>query len=406
MFRPVVAWFRVCILGALTAVGCAKAGAAFDDAGGVGGNGVVDLSDVDATFAPDLAARCGDGVCSTSIGETCMNCPADCGACAGCPAGSADCNHNGVCVPLNTPSNCGGCGTVCQAFGGTNVCVLLGTGYVCKPTCDATHADCDHNPNNGCEVDLTGPNNCGMCGHACTNPHGTTVCTTQGTGWICNPSCTMPWGACSDPAMGCTTNTGNDVDHCGDCNRPCSTAGTTSRACTNGLCTPTCAAPWSDCSDPAAPTADNGCETNGTADPGENDNSCSGQYSNTNESSSTTLNTNRILPSGDLDTFRVHLTEGSHVCFPGTSQHYDSLIQLTPPLNVNLGLSYNVNACDNTWKSDLGNGICVAWNGTCGSDDSRDFYFQVYGAGGANSCADYTITITYASEGNKVPGCP
>lgn len=408
MVRVVLAWYRVCLLGALTAVSCAKAGSVLEDAGtGVGSNGRVDLSGVDATVVHDMAMRCGDGVCSASIGETCMTCPADCGACTGCPMGYADCAHNGTCVPLNTPMNCGGCGTVCQQVGGTNNCVLSGTNYVCSPTCDATHADCNHLPNDGCEVDITGPNNCGMCSHACTNPNGTTVCTTQGTGWICNPSCTPPYGACSDPAAGCTTNTGNDVDHCGACNRPCSTANTTSRACTNGLCTPTCAAPYSDCSDPAAPTADNGCETNGTVDPGENDNTCNNapQYSNTNEGNTSTIANSRILPSGDTDTWHIHVTEGSHICFPGTSQSYTALVQIAPPPGANLNLQVNVNSCNNTWTTYNGTGICVTWCGTCSADDSRDWYFQVYGVSGANSCGNYTLTVNYASEGKAPAGC-
>ena len=402
---------RVCLVGVLVAAGCAKVGVSADDAAAVGGNGVPDLARA-TTATPDLAPSlsCGDHVCSSSIGEACDTCPVDCGSCPGCAAGTADCNHNpadGCETNLNTPSNCGGCGIVCQQVGGTNACVPSGNGYVCKPTCDATHADCNMKPNDGCEVDLSGPGNCGACGHACMNANGTTVCTTQGSGWFCNPSCTSPFGACAaDNSAGCTTNLGNDVDHCGDCSRSCSTANTTTRACNGGLCTPACAAPFSDCSRPAAPGADDGCETNGTTDPGESDNTCTGQNSNTNENSTTTLTTSRILPSGDTDTFHVHLTEGSHTCFPGSAQHYDALIQLTPPANTNLGLNYNINACDNSWKNDLGNGVCVAWNGTCGATDDRDFYFQVFGVGGSQSCANYTLTITYASEGNKAPGCP
>ncbi len=406
-----VAVCRVCVLGALLAAGCAKPSAVADDAGGVGGNAGDDLAGAGVEPQPDLAVAlfCGDGVCSADIGEACDTCPADCGACPGCPMGFADCNHDpadGCETPLNTPSNCGGCGQVCQQVGGTNACVLQGTNYVCQPTCDATHADCNLVPQDGCEVDLSGPGNCGACGHACSNPHGTTTCTTQGSGWFCSPTCTAPYGACAtDKTGGCTTNLNGDPANCGACGRGCSTAGTTATACANGLCKPTCAAPYSDCSDPAAPGADNGCETNGTADPGENDNACSGQSSTTNEGSTTTLGSNRILPSGDTDTFHIHLSEGSHTCFPGTSQSYTALIQLTPPPGVNLNLNYNVSGCDNTWKNDLGTGICVTWCGTCGGTDDRDFYFQVYGVNGANACVDYTLAVTYSSEGNAPAGC-
>ena len=404
-------WSRVCVLGALVAAGCAKAGALAADGGGTGGNGGVSSGGGVDAAAPDLAMlTCGDGVCSPANGETCANCAADCGQCASCPVGFADCNSNqndGCETSLSSPSSCGACGRVCQQTGGTNSCVLVGNGYVCAPSCDATHGDCDGDPNNGCETDLTTPANCGACGHACANPHGTTVCTTQGGGWFCNPTCTSGWAACAaDKTAGCTTNVGSDPDHCGDCDRACSSANATSRACAGGLCTPSCAAPFSDCSRPGAPGADNGCETNGTADPGENDNACSGQSTSTDEGKSTTITANRILPAGDTDTFHVHLSEGSHTCFPGTGQSYNALIQLSPGDNANLGLNYNINGCDTTWKNDLGRGICVSWSGTCGGSDDRDYYFQVYGAAGANSCVNYTLTITYASEGNKVAGCP
>jgi hypothetical protein len=406
----VVAVYRVCVLGALLAAGCAKPSATADDAGGVGGNSGDDLA---GFSAPDfaVAARCGDGVCTAETGEACDTCPADCGSCAGCPMGYADCNHDssdGCETPLDTATNCGGCGIVCQQVGGTNACVASGNGYVCQPTCDATHANCNNMPDDGCEVDITGPNNCGACGHACTNPHGTTTCTTTGAGWFCNPTCTAPYGACAtDKSGGCTTNTGNDTGNCGACGRACSTAGTSSTACTNGLCTPACAAPYSDCSDPAAPGADNGCETNGTADPGENDNACGGQSNTTGEGGTTTITTNRILPAGDVDTFHVHFSEGSHTCFPGTSQSYAALVQVTPPAGANLLLSVDNTAesCDNNWKNYASTGICVTWCGTCASSDDTDWYFQVSGINSANSCADYTITFTYASEGNAPAGC-
>jgi hypothetical protein len=409
----VLKWGPVCLLGVLVAAGCAKATAVGgEDAGGVGvgGNGMVDLAG--GVGGGDLGGglRCGDGVCTPANGESCESCPADCGVCPGCPQGYADCNHSmadGCETPIDTTMNCGACGLACQQVGGTNACVMQGTTYVCQPTCDATHADCNLMPNDGCEVDLTTPGNCGACGHACMNANGTTVCTTQGAGWFCDPTCTSPYGACaSDKTSGCTTNLGNDVDHCGDCNRPCSTANTTARSCAGGVCKPTCAAPWSDCSDPAAPGADDGCETNGTADPGENDNACPGQNApDTGEGSSNTVTTNRILPSGDVDVFHVHLTEGSHVCVPGTGQSYNALVQVTPPAGTNLQIQVNTSSCNNTWTSYNTTGVCVSWNGTCGATDNRDVWVQVFGVGGANSCGDYTLTITYASEGNKAPGC-
>jgi hypothetical protein len=38
---------------------------------------------------------------------------------------------------------------------------------VCKPVCSSGFGDCDGNPSNGCEVDLTTPSACGACGNVC-----------------------------------------------------------------------------------------------------------------------------------------------------------------------------------------------------------------------------------------------
>lgn len=342
--------------------------------------------------------RCGDGICNA--GETCQSCPADCTC--NCPAGFGDCDgnlQNGCETNLNTSANCGACGKSCAQTGGSNACVLVGASYVCQPTCDATHADCDQNPANGCEADLTSTASCGACGVACANPHGQAACTSG----ACAPTCDSGWSVCGKPADGCATQTGSDPDHCGGCTRACSALNTSTRACVTGLCKPTCAAPWSDCSDPAAPGADDGCETNGTADPGENDNACAGQPFTVGEGGSTTLTTNRILPLGDTDTFAIYFKEGSSFCFPGTSQSYGAKVTLTSPSGVTLKLSYKQDSCDNTWSS-IGNAICYNWGGTCAADDSKNYYVQVSGAG-VSSCGYYTLKIEYASRGNKPSGC-
>ena len=324
--------------------------------------------------------------------------------------GYADCNHDpadGCETPLNTPMNCGGCGQVCQQVGGTNACVQSGTNFVCHPTCDATHADCNTLPNDGCEVDTTGPNNCGGCGHACTNPHGTTTCTTSGSGWFCNPTCDPGYGACgADKSGGCTTNTNTDSSNCGGCGRPCSTTNATTTSCAGGTCHPTCSAPYSDCSDPSAPNADNGCETNGTIDTGETDNSCNGQSLTTNEGTTQTISASRILPAGDVDTFHVHFSEANHGICLGT-QYYTALVQVTPPAGTNLLLSVDNTAesCNNQWKNFSSTGICVTWCGACGASDDTDWYCQVSGINGANSCGNYTIAFTYAPEGQAPAGC-
>lgn len=47
-------------------------------------------------------------------------------------------------------------------------------------TCGECSADCDGNPENGCEVDLMSQEHCGACGHACA---GDEICLEGGTCW-------------------------------------------------------------------------------------------------------------------------------------------------------------------------------------------------------------------------------
>jgi hypothetical protein len=74
-----------------------------------------------------------------------------------CPAGCADL--------LSDPRNCGNCDYVCDTSGNQIAQCVKG---ICKPKCADGFADCDGNPSNGCEVNLTNnQTNCGACGAAC-----------------------------------------------------------------------------------------------------------------------------------------------------------------------------------------------------------------------------------------------
>jgi len=58
-----------------------------------------------------------------------------------------------------------------------------------------------------------------------------------------------------------------EVDHCGACDRVCSSANVQSRLCTAGLCASECQLGWGDCARPDAPSDDDGCETDLQSDP-------------------------------------------------------------------------------------------------------------------------------------------
>jgi hypothetical protein len=99
--------------------------------------------------------------------QTCSN-TAGSFTCNACTAGSASCDgvdSNGCEVNTNGDvNNCGSCGHVCPAVGGTATC----NSGVCGIVCTGSHFNCDGQAANGCEVDVSNdPNNCGVCGHSC-----------------------------------------------------------------------------------------------------------------------------------------------------------------------------------------------------------------------------------------------
>lgn len=366
----------------------------------VDANPQADATPPDLTKVDLVTFECGDGICNG--GEDCLTCEADCGACTVCPDGFGDCDSSPGCeTNLNTASNCGGCGVTCLQTGGTNECVLVGATYQCQPSCAVGRADCDGDPKNGCEASINETSSCGMCGRTCDNPHGTTVCTTTGADFFCQPNCAQGWAACGDLDKGCTTDVSSDPDQCGSCSRVCAASNSLSRSCVGGNCKPTCAKGFADCNTPVGTSPDDGCEVDGAKDRGEPDNTCSGRVFSVNEGGSSSETQSRLVISGDKDTYRVDFKEADHFCFPGTNQSYNALVTLTGA-EGGLELNYNLSSCNNTWQSIGSTAICVYWSGTCGGTDDRTFYFQVLGS---QSCTPYQFTWQYCGEGTTCPGC-
>jgi hypothetical protein len=194
--------------------------------------------------------RCGRA-CTNEHGTT----SCDQGECKPvCALGWGDCDgdkRNGCETSLeSTLQSCGGCGLACINDHGTTRC----EGGVCIPTCDAGYRDCDRNPRNGCETDTRSSLlHCGACDRACTNSHGTTQC----AGGSCVPTCAPDYADCNgNPDDGCETHLRSSILHCGGCGLACTNAhGTT--ICSGGSCVPTCAAGWGDCNG----NPRDGCET-------------------------------------------------------------------------------------------------------------------------------------------------
>ena len=181
--------------------------------------------------------------------ETC-----DTGVCkvVTCAPGFLDCNGNpadGCEADLSKPETCGSCTNKCSSNGGTPSCVA----GACAIQCDAGHENCANGVADGCEADLNfSITNCGKCGTVCPSNGGTPACVNG----ICGiSSCIAPFENCNGGSDGCETNLSNDSSSCGSCGNACyypnGTGQCINRACTLQACTPV----WADCSAAA------GCET-------------------------------------------------------------------------------------------------------------------------------------------------
>lgn len=201
----------------------------------------------------DTATDCG------SCGNRCApdGAAGDCssGTCqiASCDAGLADCDDdpsNGCESPLDTTENCGACGAVCRPTGGTGDC---STGTCQIASCQPGTADCDDDPNNGCETNVRTVSNCGGCGSICSHDHGISSCA---SGTCALVGCARGYGNCDgDDTNGCEQNL-NTVEHCSACGDACSYPNGIGE-CSNGSCRLLgCNPGWGNCDGDDS----NGCE--------------------------------------------------------------------------------------------------------------------------------------------------
>jgi hypothetical protein len=126
--------------------------------------------------------------------------------------------------------------------------------------CSAGFADCNNDPEDGCETDLTNPSTCGRCAFDC-HVEGTATaddCITRSNG-------THRCGWCFDEESlrECESGRCSDLDHdarnCGSCGNVCSDPPNAWGICDSGACRSICRAGFADCDG----ETDNGCETEG-----------------------------------------------------------------------------------------------------------------------------------------------
>jgi hypothetical protein len=150
----------------------------------------------------------------------------------GCASGYGDCNGNprdGCETDIRTTTaHCGACNQACANDHGSTSCI----GGACVPVCDQGYRDCNANARDGCETNiLTTTAHCGECNQPCVNPNGTTRC----EGGQCLPTCSPGYYDCNgNPRDGCEANL-SQVTTCNACTQDADCP--PNFYCNAGLCT-------------------------------------------------------------------------------------------------------------------------------------------------------------------------
>ena len=159
-----------------------------------------------------------------ACGETCGPFPNATPVCAAgscgltCDAGFADCNgqpDDGCEAQMGTATDCGACGDACSF---ANAAAACDNGVCQLQACDAGWADCNGGPGDGCETQLGTDSNCLECGDACNFAHANGSCQAG----VCQlGACNDGWGDCdAQPANGCEASLRDD-QNCGACAVEC-----------------------------------------------------------------------------------------------------------------------------------------------------------------------------------------
>ncbi len=145
-----------------------------------------------------------------------------------CDVDYADCNNNFADgCEVYTPLNCGGCDACPNAPNAVGQCAA----NACTLICNAGYADCNVNAADGCEVYLfTDVSHCGTCNAPCpSRPNAVPHCNSGN----CTYTCVTGYLDCNgNPVDGCEVNITTDADNCGGCGLVCPTG----MNCLSGTC--------------------------------------------------------------------------------------------------------------------------------------------------------------------------
>jgi hypothetical protein len=208
-------------------------------------------TDDDCDGASDEAPAQSTCPMTNALGQICQS-----GQCrvTQCPGGTYDCNQNASdgCEIADSTTHCGGCNQNCAApFVANGACV---TGQCQILQCAGGRANCDGDPRNGCEVDISSSDqHCGGCagmgGQSCGGVAGGTSSCVGGTCQV--TFCAANQEDCNGmPMDGCEANTESSAEHCGACFRNCEPnflQHVFSATCTQGNCFRNCDPGWGDC---------------------------------------------------------------------------------------------------------------------------------------------------------------
>src|SRR5690606_17279023 len=118
---------------------------------------------------------CGVPCSLANAGESCASGMCEITSCTGL---FADCNgvpSDGCEGPINTLTDCGGCGVGCNLANASETCA---SGTCQVDTCATHFADCNGIASDGCERAINTVTNCGGCGVGCTLPNANETCST------------------------------------------------------------------------------------------------------------------------------------------------------------------------------------------------------------------------------------
>lgn len=109
-------------------------------------------------------------------------------------------------------------GLLVAALSATASVAFLASRPAAEVGCREDLRDCDHEPANGCEADIKRSTaSCGGCGRRCVNEHGSAACVDG----RCQATCLPGYSDCDgDPANGCETDL-SAPEHCGSCGARC-----------------------------------------------------------------------------------------------------------------------------------------------------------------------------------------